>query len=253
MHKHKTLTKTMAALLLAGLPLAAAHASDGDGWSWKLAPMYVWAPSVSTDLEAATPPLPTTTSDSSFSDIISKVDIVFTAHLEGQGDRFGVMSDVSYLALSDEQQHTAFETEASMDMTVFELAGVWAPGANRFEGFEGFAGLRYLNSKVDAKFEPVNPLLPDARRILDKSFTDFLIGGRYTGKVSDRWDFTLRGDASFGDTDGTYNVSALFKWHRSDRGAWAFGYKYMHLKFDTAVEHVEVSEYGPVIGYEFNL
>lgn len=254
MGKAKYLTGTIAALLLAASPIGSAYAdeggaqADGAGATWRLAPMYLWAPSVKTDLKFDQPPVSST---SSFSDIISKVDIVLTGHVEAQNDKFGFLADLSYLALSDETAYDLFGTEASMDVTMFELAGVWSPGDQRYEGFEAIAGLRHLKAKVDAKFEPNNPLIPDARAILEQSYNDFMIGARYTTQLSERTQLTLRADASLGETGGTENFSAVLRWNHSGSGAWIFGYRYMNLKIDTNDEGVKVSQYGPVVGYEF--
>lgn len=250
MSKVRYLTGLITTLILAGMPLASATASEvGDQeWNWRFTPMYLWAPSMKTDMRYDQPPVP---SSSSFSDIISKVDIVLTGHVEGQNDKFGFMGDLSYLALSDDNDFGNFDTEASLDMTVLELAGVWSPGETRFEGFEAFGGLRHFKSKIDAKFNIDDPLLPDARRILDKSYSDFMIGARYTGNISEHTQLTVRADTSFGETGGTQNFSAIMRWNRSESRAWVFGYRYMTIKFDGPNEGLKMTQYGPVVGYEF--
>jgi hypothetical protein len=246
-------TPLFAALALAAVmpSMAMADDSQSSGIDWRVTPMYLWLPSVKTDLTSDAPPLPSSSNESSFSDIVSKIDWVVTGHVEGQGENFGLMGDISYLALSDQTTHPAFETEASVDVTVFELAGVWSPGDTAYEGFEGFAGTRYLKAKLDAKFTPTNPALPSARRILSKSYADFMIGGRYTAKLSDRWSLVLRGDGSFGDTEGTYNVGATLQWHRSDKGFWDFGYKYMNIKLKGPGDSLNITQYGPTFAYTF--
>ena len=249
MAKANFLAGTLAALLLAGLPVAAQADETADSdWSWRVAPMYLWAPSIKTDLKFDQPPVPST---SRFGDIISKVDIVLTGHAETQNDHFGVMADVSYLALSDETSYgNGLGTEASLDLTVFELAGVWSPGDDRFSGFEAVAGLRYIKPKIDAKLETDSPSVPDARLILDKAFSDFMVGARYTAKTSARTEVTLRADASLGETGGTENFSAMLRWNRTEKGAWVLGYRLMNVKLDTPGTGVKVTQYGPVVGYE---
>jgi hypothetical protein len=238
------------ALAAAVIPsMAMADEASPDGWNWKVAPMYLWAPSIKTDLRADQPPVQ---SDTSFSDIVSKISGVFTGHVEGQGDQFGMFADVMYLSLSDSKDFTRVSTDSSVKTTFFELAGVWSPGENRFEGFEGFAGLRYISGKVDVKFDPVNSLLPNARLTLDKSYSDFMIGGRYNAVLSDRWSMTLRGDTSFGGTDGIWNTSVMFQYHRSEKGAWVIGYRYMDAKLKTPGEAIEMKMLGPVFGYAFS-
>jgi len=38
---------------------------------------------------------------------------------------------------------------------------------------------------------------------IDKSFTDFLVGGRYAAPINDSWRLVFSGDLSAGDTEGT--------------------------------------------------
>jgi hypothetical protein len=251
MRKRNTLRMTAAAMLLAAAPLGAAQAADGGAMSWRVTPMYAWLPSIKSSLDLPQPPLPSTSNESSFTDVVSKIDWVATLHAEGQGDDWGFLADVSYLALSDQQAHPLFETEASLDMTVAELAAVWSPGATRYQGFEAFVGTRYFRTKLDAKFTPANPVLPQARVIPISDLYDCMIGARYTARLSDRWNLVLRGDGSFGDTDGTYGLSATLQWRRSDQGYWIFGYKYFDLKLKTGGDSIEVKQYGPGIGYTF--
>jgi opacity protein-like surface antigen len=208
MAKANFLAGTLAALLLAGLPVAAQADETADSdWSWRVAPMYLWAPSIKTDLKFDQPP-----------------------------------DETSY--------GNGLGTEASLDLTVFELAGVWSPGDDRFSGFEAFAGLRYIKPKIDAKLETDSPSVPDARLILDKAFSDFMVGARYTAKTSARTEVTLRADASLGETGGTENFSAMLRWNRTEKGAWVLGYRLMNVKLDTPGTGVKVTQYGPVVGYE---
>ena len=62
-------TRMLAGKLAAGLVLAAAitpidsaMASEGDGLDWRVTPMYLWLPSVKTDLRTDQPPVPNTSS-----------------------------------------------------------------------------------------------------------------------------------------------------------------------------------------------
>lgn len=246
MHTQKILTQVLAASLLAGASLSPALAAD-DGWDWVVAP-YLWATAIQTDFKARGQPVDTETN---FSDIVDKLDFAAQLHVEGQGDRFGILADYTFLGLSDSSSRDAFSVDASLDTTIFELAAIWSPGDDRYAGFEALAGIRYLKSKVDLKFDLNNPALPDQRRTLDSSYTDAMIGARYTARFSDHWGMTLRGDGSFGDTEGGYNASAIFQYH-TDRGVWAFGYRYMSIDLEQkSGETATLTMLGPVIGYGF--
>lgn len=230
------------AALLATCPLDAAFAAEGDAWDWSLAP-YLWATTVTTDIRVAGQPVE---SEVGFADLIDALDYGLLMHVEGQGDDFGMFADLVYMKVSDERGGDTLDTDASLTSTLFELAWVWSPGEQRNVGFEGFAGLRYMENKVDVRFDPVNPALPDARRIVDPSTTDVLIGARYTAELTERWSLTLRGDGSFGDSDGSYGASAMAQ-YRTGGGAWVFGYRHL----DYSSEQVDQVLTGPALGYIF--
>jgi hypothetical protein len=234
---------SVAALLCAAS--SAAVAAD-EGWDWSIAP-YLWGSSIATDFNVRGRPVE---GEANFSNIVDKLDYAFQMHVEGQGETFGMFADYTYLKLSDQRNRDFLGIDASLDSTLFELAMVWSPGEQRHRGFEAFGGLRYLNTGVDVKFDFTNPALPDQRRTLDKSYTDALIGARYTADLSDRWAMTLRGDGSFGDTEGSYSASILFQ-YQTGSGAWGLGYRYLDIEVATHDENAKITMSGPVVGYAF--
>lgn len=245
-----TLTKN-SLLKLAGLtvllsaPIAQASAA---GWDWSATP-YIWAPSISADLLNNAPPVEGG-SDSDFGNIIDKIDMGFLGHLEGQGDDFGAFADIIYLSLGDQKDFERVSTESSLDTTVFELAGVWSPGEQRNQGFEVLGGLRHIILDFSADFDPVNPELSNAKVQLDQSYSDLMLGGRYTGNFTEKWGYTLRADGSWGDTDGTMNLSALVD-YKTNSGAWLFGYRYMTVELGDDDTDLDLTLMGPVVGYAF--
>lgn len=247
------ISKTVQIAALCGATLlclsSPAHAAAGEGWDWMVAP-YLWASSIGTDLETSTPPSPAI-SDKEFDDVLDDFDGTFQIHLEGQGDQFGVFTDFIYLGLADSKDFQRFATESDLDARLFDLAAVWAPGAERFRGFEVFAGLRYIDVDFTLQLDPVNPQFGNATVDSAESFSDFLLGVRYTWAMSERWGLTLRGDGSFGGTEGTWNASAMAQ-YRMKRGAWFLGYRY--LDGELAMENkttLNVTMNGPLVGYGF--
>ena len=88
------------------------------------------------------------------------------------------------------------------------------------------------------QFLPDNPAF--APRAIDRgeTFYDFMVGARYTWAFSDRWSLTLRGDGSWGDTEGTWNASVLGQ-YRTGNGSWAFGYRYLDVDLESRRRHAE--------------
>lgn len=227
--------------------LGASAAESGD-WQWMVEP-YAWAASIGTDMRTYQPPTDANT-DSSFSDIVDKLDGVFMGRVEGRNERFGVFADFIYLGLADSQQRRVMHTSTDLDTRLFDAAFSVRVGGERDTGLDVYGGIRYIDVDLTTRFVPDNPAF--APRTLDagRSYTDFLLGARYTWPLSDRWTLTLRGDGSTGDTDGTWSASAMGG-YRTGNGAWLFGYRYLEAEFGNANSDVTLDLGGPVVGYGF--
>lgn len=226
-----------------------ANAAAGEDWEWVVAP-YGWAASIGTDLETSVPPSGGISTDTEFDDIVDKLDGAFQIHVEGQGERFGMFADFTYIGLANERTRPRFSSAADLDARLFELAAVWSPSDGTYTGLDVFAGLRYIDLDLSVDIDPVNPAFDPARVDTSESFSDFMLGARYTWSLSDRWGLTLRGDGSFGDTEGTWNTSAVASF-RTKSGAWFFGYRYLSVELDADGNKTEITMSGPQIGYGF--
>lgn len=226
-----------------------ANAAPGEDWEWVVAP-YGWAASIGTDLETSELPSGGISTDTKFADIVDMLDAAFQIHVEGQGDRFGMFADFTYLGLADERTRPRFSSASDLDTRLFELAAVWSPAEGSYGGLDVFAGLRYFDIDLVVDIDPVNPDFDAARVDTSESFSDFMLGARYTWALSDRWGLTLRGDGSFGDTEGTWNTSAVAS-YRTRNGAWFFGYRYLSIEVDAGGNKIETTMSGPQIGYGF--
>jgi hypothetical protein len=232
--------------LLVLLAASCLHPAQADEWEWMVAP-YVWAASIGTDQSTRRPP---PESGTDFSDIIDKIDGAFQIHIEGQGERFGMFTDFTYLSLADDKDFARVSTSSDLDSRLFELAGVWSPGEGRLKDLEIFGGLRYIDVYLGVGFDPVNPLVGDVRLDSDKSYSDIMLGARYTWPFGERWRLTLRGDGSFGDTDGAWNASAVGQ-YQVEYGAWLFGYRYLSVELEDADHKVDITMNGVMVGFGF--
>jgi hypothetical protein len=132
---------------------------------------------------------------------------------------------------------------------LFELAAVWSPGEGRFRGLDMFAGLRYIDVDLTVQLDPENTLFDATSIDGSDTFSDFMLGARYTWELSGRWHLTLRGDGSFGDTGGTWNGSTMAAYSMK-HGAWFFGYRHLSVELE-ARNKFDVTMSGPVTGYGF--
>jgi hypothetical protein len=239
----------IASLLALAGTCGLAQASPSGTWDWAIAP-YLWAISVKTDVDSTTPPV-SASNEARFDDVIDKIDGAFQVHAEGEGDDWGLFADFTYLGLAAGDDRRFLRTESDLDTRLLEVAGVWSPGPERGRGWNVFAGARVIDLDYTTVFIPNNPAFAPASIKQSDTFTDFMLGARYTWAVSDRWAITLRGDGSFGDTDGTWNASGVAQ-YRTGNGAWLFGYRYLDVGFKrTQSNALSINLYGPEIGYAF--
>lgn len=233
-----------AAALCIAAPFAHAQQPAADEWEWIAAP-YLWAPSVSTDLDV--PPIGT---DTRFADLIDKIDGAFLGRFEGQNERFGVLADVVYLSLADDRAFPRFNTRSDLDLMLLDVAAVWSPGEGRMQGLEAFGGVRYIDVDLGVRLAPTNPALSTVGVDFDNGFTDALLGVRYLWRFGSRWSASLRADGSFGDTDGTWSVMAVGG-YRVKYGEWLLGYRHLSVELENDRNAVDIVFSGPMAGFGF--
>ncbi|MGY3264892.1 hypothetical protein [Lysobacter sp. HA35] len=248
MTRHSSIL-AIAAMSLATAPLIAS-AADGDPWTFTVTP-YVWGASFNAEInDNGPPPSGSVITDNHFSDVLDKFDGAFMIHAEGQGDHFGALTDFLFLGLSQDRDGTRLRSETDLDARLFDLAAVWSPGDDRFNGWDIIAGLRYVDADFTTSIIPTNPALQTRSLKVSKSFSDFLYGARYTWHTSDRWSFSVRGDGSSGSTNGTWSASAMGQ-YRMNVGQWVFGYRYLDADFGDGDIDTRITLNGPIVGYGF--
>ena len=236
------------ALAALGLAVAAPQASASGDWEWMVAP-YLWGTGIKTDLESDSPPVDGS-SDERFIDLIDELDGVFQIHAEGQNEQWGAFVDFSFVGLASEDERPIVDVETDIDIRLLELAGVWSPGDGKFGGFEVFGGLRQVDVDFTVDFDPVNPAFDDTSLDVGETYNDFLLGARYIIPLSDKWSLSLRGDGSWGDTDGTWGASATLG-YQAGRGSWLMGYRYLTGEFKNDDADLDITLSGFQVGYAF--
>jgi hypothetical protein len=233
---------------LALLSLSLPAAAQDEGWDWMVEP-YAWAASIGTDMRTVEPPTEAG-NDTSFSDIVKKLDGVFMGRIEGRNDDFGVFADFIYLGLAQDKQKRFLSTDTDLDARLLDAAFSLRFGGQREAGLDVFAGVRYIDVDLTTRFVPDNAAFEPRTLDLGKSYLDLLLGGRYAWRLSDRWGLALRADGSLGQTKGTWS-SSLMASYRTRRGDWLFGYRYLDGEFGNSNLDVGLNLSGPLLGYGF--
>ena len=233
-----------------------AEASADDAIDWMIAP-YGWLPGISVD-QAGSP-------DSgggggiSASDILEKTEFVFMFRFEAALRRWGLTLDYITLQLADQTSLSArppFDVsigiDGDLDLYVTELAAFYRPTCEP-SGVNYLLGVRQIST---SKTLLVTPSFAETQRIeTDSDVTDVFLGARYVQRFGERWDASIRGDYSFGDSEGTLNLLASVGFRVAGPFAMQLGYRYASIEFEEQVElatiTTEITLDGPYLGFVF--
>ena len=267
-------TKPPVAKLPAAKLGAKADPVAADKWIFTVAP-YAWALGITGDVGAGGRKANV---DASFIDILKDSDslIGLQGHIEAQHGRWGVFFDGIYTDLGadykDQRGSASLKVDVDTQLSFVEAGAfyriidnhqAWKPseeyGGGRFSA-DLLAGARYTHLGLD-----VNAKLDTDRRNFkrdfetDKDWVDPFVGGRVEVQLTDRIDFSLRGDIG-GFSVGSklaWNTQALFGFHYTVFGVaaetWA-GYRALGQDYE---DHSgrnftwDVIMHGPVIGTAF--
>ncbi len=178
---------TSSALVL-GLSAGSVSAAENE-WEWSLA-LYGWMSGIDAEVYANDTKIGEI--DMSFSDILDDLDMTVMLHGEGFRGQWGFFADLVYLDISNTETGSLATTSYEMSSTIFDLAGVYRPSVTPL-GFEVYAGLRYFSMDLELNVTPNLTGNTRSARI-DDSYTDFLVGARYTGEINRNWFYRFRGD-----------------------------------------------------------
>jgi hypothetical protein len=235
--------------------LAPAVAQD---WEWSVTP-YAWLTEVG--LDASINDEEVLEREADLSDVLDSLDFTLQLHLEGQKDRHGVLFDLYYADLGDDDRRFTLPAPAEgtivvkgdLEMTILEAGGLWNPRADG-TGFTLLYGARVIDidEEIDARFDLPGPL-PDPSRRYSASTTlvDGMVGARFVAPFADRWSFVLRADVSAGGSELAWNSMIGLGWSfgAGERYTLFGGYRYMEIEFEEEDERAELELQNKLGGF----
>ena len=224
--------------------------SAADNAEWLVAP-YVWLSDVTLDQSSGV------SGGISASDLLDKTDSAGMIRVEAAWNRWGFTVDYIFLGLSDSAvlplTPPFFNVLVDADMSIVELGGFFRPSGTD-NGVDYLFGVRNIN--VD-KTLLVTPILGGVTQRFDSDskFTDVFAGARFLHRFSPNWDFALRGDLSFGDSEGTVNLLTSVGYRFNAVFALNLGYRHLAIEFEDDVDGVDettdIELSGPFLGFLF--
>ena len=238
-----TLSLTLSASLWSG----AASAQQSDEWKFRITP-YFWL----LGLDGTTAALGQDVAvDASFSDIADNLNIALSANMELSKGKFFMVFDPMYAQLEADFVGPGggggpVGGTLDVDMVIADLNF----GYSFDENFGIYAGARYYDQ--DLKLTPnLLPTIP-----LGDDWTDFIVGLRAGGKVSENWSFMGKLDAAVaGDSESAWYFQAVLLRHFGDKMHLDLGWRYYDVDYEsgTGVTRFkwDVAHSGPVVGYSW--
>jgi len=239
-------------LLLAFAPAL----SLADGTDWLIAP-YGWLPDISVDQTGD--PNSGGGGGISGSDLLDKTESVGMLRFEAARNRWGLIFDYITLSLADQSTlparpplNVSLDIDGNLDLDVTELSGFYRP-SGEVEGVNYLLGVRQISADKTLLITP--SIGPSQRIDTDTDVTDVYIGARYVHQFNDRWGASIRGDLSFGDSEGTLNLLASIGFRVAGPFALQLGYRHATIEFEEDADPLtittEITMSGPYIGFVF--
>lgn len=232
----------------------AEDAKSPDAWQYELTP-YLWASRMDGNVKAG--PLPKTSVDMKFSDILENLDAGFMTAFEARKGRWGFLFDGIHMKVSDSARVSqgGLTVNGELEIKQTMLAGAVAYRAVRGEiPLDVIGGLRYNKIDADAKIDAnLFGQAGTVRRTADRDWTDPYVGLRASYPVADNW-------KAVGYVDvGGFGVGSDFTWQGSLGLDYAYsksvtaklGYRYLKVDYDKDGFRYDMANDGLYVGLGF--
>jgi len=229
-----------------------APASEGDGWSFKLAP-YLWLPAVDVNVGAgATPSDPTATADADTG--IFGLDFGLLLMGEARRGRFGIVGDFAYVAASPggiSPGPSFSDVELQVHAAVGTMGAFYSiPGWHGIS-VDPIIGLRYWTVGLDLDFSAgtLGPVSVD----LDGFWVDPIVGVRLGADLGGGFYVVAYGDVGgFGlSSDITWQAYGGVGYRFEDWISAELGYRYLFVDHDIGIVPLELGLHAPLIAVVF--
>jgi hypothetical protein len=209
-------------------PAAQGQELDADRWQLSVTP-YGWLAGLQGDVKVRDT---TVHVDVPFHDVLDALDFTAMVHIEAQKGRWGLLSDVMYLAVSTEEDLNVVNAKLDQKMWIVEFGGFYrlldrSVGQGLPMSLDALVGGRYWNLDTDLTIGPLG-LGANA------DWVDPFIGLRWIGRLTDRLSLYARGDiGGFGVYDDasklTWNADGGAAFNLSKNVALLAGYRALNI------------------------
>ena len=227
-----------------------AQAQRADESYFRITP-YIWA--LSLDGTTSTPTGGDVPVDASFSDLLDDLNLALMVDLEwNTKSGWYFLLDALYAELETEFGTPGpIPATGSVDIEMVLYDGLVGYAFNDTIGM--YAGVRFYDQDITLKTD--GGLLPDVG--LGADWTDYILGIRVFGELSEKWSMGGRFDGAVGgDSDSAFNLQFIFARHFGESMHLNLGWRYYDVDYETGTVGLDrfkwdVSHSGPVIGWSW--
>jgi hypothetical protein len=188
-----------------------------------------------------------------FNDLVDKTELGYAilAEIGPAEGRWSLFTDLAYFELADRVGLDGLDIKVDVEATMLDLAGVYSP-ASTDGNFGLYAGIRYLS--IDSGLRIGFPDGGKDKIAIDDSYTDAIIGARFRTNLTEKWSIKIRGDASTGDTEYTYQVEGLFgyRFGKAENKQLLLGYRYRESEIEEGGVTQEIVTEGPIAVFRYD-
>jgi hypothetical protein len=248
-------------ILAAAVALAACGTAQADEWKLTITP-YFWATDVGVDVAVHDRDLIDATSP--FEDLLEDLQSAALIRAEAMRGEHGIALDLFDVTVADDGGRVPLADgsgaelalDAEVGMTIFDVTGVYDPKGDG-QGLALLYGARILEQRenIVAEIDDGSGAGPGARYDADDRFVDALVGARYEGRLTGRWNYEIAADVSTGDTDLTWSVAPAvgYAFGARDQYQLTAGYRHMAVDFATGPNvDMDMKLSGFLIGFRFS-
>ena len=156
------------------------------------------------------------------------------------------------LQVSDRSTQDFIQLDTDTEVSLVEVAGLWAIGNEETTRIEIIFGVRVLDVELELELETIARAPPAvSSHSLSETLIDGMVGLRHIQRFGERWLLSARGDVAAGDTNLTWNAS-LNIGYKLGPGVIVLGYRYMNVDFKGMdLLEPDLIVQGPQLGYSF--
>jgi hypothetical protein len=241
----------MRILFSAALAVLAGPAAAQSGWSFAVSP-YVWVPGINTSLDTDFGALDASRSNRA---ALEDLDLAFMGAFEARRGRWGLIGDLIYAKLSNEED-TPFgalfdSAEVTTKLGALTGYGYWRAYEDAHLSLDLLGGVRYYDLKVEVD---LTEGLLRPRELESKSdWWDGVVGFRGRGDFNENIFSTVLVDVGGFDTgsDFTWQALATVGYQFDDRWSAQAGWRYLDVEKEIWGEDVQVELDGPILGFTY--